>query len=157
MTIAQRRFAAAAGLGLMMLLVGCGGGASPSSDAAAGDGNVVRVTLQEWSVLATPDGASAGEVTFQVTNEGPDDVHEFVVIRTELNPTELPFLLTGQVDETAAGITVITEIEDIPVGETREVTATLNSGPYVLLCNIYSESEQEAHYQMGMRLPFPVD
>jgi hypothetical protein len=31
---------------------------------------------------------------------------------------------------------------------------TLAAGEYVLLCNIYSEDEDEAHYKMGMRTNF---
>jgi hypothetical protein len=52
---------------------------------------------------------------------------------------------------------VIGEIEDIPVGETQELTETLSTGAYVLLCNIYEETEQESHYQEGMRIPFAVE
>ena len=53
-------------------------------------------------------------------------------------------------------MTVVDEIEDIPVGQTQELTVTLEAGRYVLLCNIYSADENEAHYQMGMRIGFEV-
>lgn len=32
----------------------------------------------------------AGEVTFEATNESPDDPHELVVVRTDLSPEALP-------------------------------------------------------------------
>jgi len=51
---------------------------------------------------------------------------------------------------------VVDEIEDIPVGETQELTVTLAAGKYVLLCNIYSATENEAHYKLGMRTGFSV-
>ena len=39
---------------------------------------------------------------------------------------------------------------------TQEVTFTLEAGNYVLLCNIFDEEEDEAHYALGMRVAFPV-
>jgi hypothetical protein len=51
-------------------------------------------------------------------------VQEFVVFRTDLGPTELPTDENGAVDETGEGIELIGEIEDIPVGETKNVTWT---------------------------------
>ena len=35
----------------------------------------VAVTLQEFAVSADPSSVPAGSVTFDVTNDGPDDVH----------------------------------------------------------------------------------
>ena len=40
------------------------------------------------------------------------------------------------------GIEVIDEIEDIPVGETQELTVTLEAGNYVLLCRYPSALRQ---------------
>ena len=137
-------------------LVACASpGSSPIASAAA-EGNVVAVTLQEFAVLPSPSSASAGEITFQVTNDGPEDIHEFVILKTDLDAAELPTDEHGAVSEDGEGIEVIDEIEDIPVGETQEVTVTLEAGNYVLLCNIYDEDEDEAHYMMGMRVAFPV-
>lgn len=133
-----------------------GASVAPAESMAAG-GTTVNVTLQEWAVLPDAETAPAGDVTFVVTNEGPDDVHEFVIIRTDLDPGDLPTDATGAVDEAGEGIEVIDEIEDIAVGDTAEVSATLEAGSYVLICNIYSEDEQEAHYAEGMRIAFTVE
>ena len=126
---------------------------------ACGDdgGGTVQVTLQEFAVAADPSTVEAGEVTFEATNEGPDDVHEFVVLQTDLGPTELPTDENGAVDETGEGIELIGEIEDIPVGETQSVTLDLEAGNFVLICNIWDEEEQEAHYVEGMRTSFTVE
>ena len=138
-----------------LLLIGCtNDGESPS--AAGGAGTTVNVTLQEWAVLPDPDSVAAGEVTFSITNDGPADVHEFVVIATDLDPAELPTDETGAVTETGEGMEVVDEVEDIPVGETQELTVSLDAGNYVLICNIYSEEEAEAHYAMGMHVAFTV-
>jgi uncharacterized cupredoxin-like copper-binding protein len=116
----------------------------------------LAVTLQEWAVVTASNSAAAGDVTFEVTNDGPDDVHEFVVIRTDLNPADLPTDSDGAVEEAGEGMEVVDEIEDIPVGETQELTVALDAGNYVLICNIFSADENEAHYEMGMRTAFTV-
>ena len=136
---------------------GSSGSPTGSPSAAGGAGaTTVAVKLQEWSVNPASDTAPAGSVTFQVTNDGPADVHEFVVLKTDLDPGALPIDANGAVTEAGEGIEVIDEIEDIPVGQTPELTVSLAAGKYVLLCNIYSESEKEAHYKMGMRVGFTV-
>jgi uncharacterized cupredoxin-like copper-binding protein len=121
------------------------------------DEETVQITLQEFAVAADPASVPAGSVTFEATNEGPDDVHEFVVIATDLAVTELPTVEDGSVDETGEGLEVIGEIEDIPVDETQSVTLDLEAGSYALICNIYDADEDEAHYQEGMRTSFTVE
>ncbi|MEO7295573.1 MAG: hypothetical protein ABIZ57_05480 [Candidatus Limnocylindria bacterium] len=107
--------------------------------------------------MPSADSAEAGDITFEVTNDGPADVHEFVVLKTDLDPADLPVDENGVVSEAGEGIEVIDEIEDIPIGETQELLVTLEAGNYVLLCNIWSEEEGEAHYGMGMRTAFTVN
>ncbi len=141
-------------------LSACGGAQQSESvvpTASAGaTANTVGVTLQEWAVVPDADSVAAGPVTFSVINNGPEDVHEFVILRTDLDPGALPTDGTGAVTEEAEGMEVVDEIEDLAIGATEEVTATLTAGKYVLLCNVYSAEEQEAHYQLGMRTPFTV-
>jgi uncharacterized cupredoxin-like copper-binding protein len=114
------------------------------------------VSVHEFEVVPETSSASAGEVTFTVTNTGPDDVHEFVVVKTDLAPDALPTEANGAVDESGAGIEPVDEIEDIAVGDTASVTVNLEAGSYVLMCNIYDKAEKEAHYQQGMRTGFTV-
>ncbi len=132
-------------------------GACTASDASPGaNGSTqIDVTLQEWAVVIDQDSAPAGEVTFDITNDGPADVHEFVILKTDLAPGDLPVDDRGVVDE-SGGLEVIDEVEDIEVGGTAELSVTLESGSYVLVCNIYDEGEAEAHYALGMRVAFTV-
>ena len=130
--------------------------ADASPAAGGGTATTVAVTLQEWSVLASPASAPAGTVTFQVTNIGPDDVHEFVVLKTDLEAGALPVDANGAITEEGEGMEVVDEIEDVAVGAMPELTVSLEPGTYVLLCNIYEETDQEAHYTMGMRTAFTV-
>lgn len=139
-----------------------GTGACSSGDEDGGGGGdeggtTVDVTLQEFAVGAVPASVPAGPVTFRATNSGPEDEHELVIVRSDLAPEALPTKADGSVDEEGEGVDAINEIEEFPVGETQSLTVDLRSGSYVLLCNIYDETEQESHYQEGMRLGFTVE
>ncbi len=144
-------------VGAAVGLTGC------SSDETTGAGSTpgaVDVTVHEFEVVpestSESTSESSGDITFTVTNTGPDDVHEFVVVKTDLAPDALPTDSNGAVDETGVGIEPVDEIEDIAVGATESVTVNLEAGNYVLMCNIYDKAEKEAHYQMGMRTGFSV-
>ena len=130
----------------------CGGG------DGGGEEGAVHVTLQEFAVVPDSDSTEAGDVTFDVTNEGPDDTHEFVVIRTDLAPDALPTSADGSVDEEGEGVEVVDELEDVEVGDSRDLTIDLDAGSYVLICNVVEEDEgkTEAHYKLGMRTAFTV-
>jgi uncharacterized cupredoxin-like copper-binding protein len=142
---------------LAVAATACGDGdETANGGGGGGGGTTVDVALQEFAVIPAQDSAPAGTITFQVENTGPEDVHEFVVIKTDLAPDALPTDETGVVDEAGEGIEVIDEIEDIPVGETQSVTVELEAGSYALICNIFEEEEQEAHYAVGMRTAFTV-
>jgi uncharacterized cupredoxin-like copper-binding protein len=148
---------------MAVLLTACGSGddgGDAETTQAATDGASVAVTLQEFAVSADPASVSAGSVTFDVTNTGPDDVHEFVIIQTDLGPTELPVDDDGAVLEDGEGMTVIDEIEDLAVDDTQTLTVDLAAGTYVLICNILQEEPDgtlEAHYAEGMRTGFTVE
>ena len=140
-----------------LAMTGCGTGQPSAAPPTAAGPTTVNVTLQEWAVVPAATSAAAGVVKFTVKNTGPADVHEFVVLKTDLDPAALPVDANGAVTEAGAGITVVDEIEDIPVGTaTQDLSVTLAAGKYVLLCNIYDETEKEAHYKMGMRIAFTV-
>jgi uncharacterized cupredoxin-like copper-binding protein len=130
-----------------------------SAGCSGDEETTVDVTVQEFAVIPAASSAPAGDVTFDVTNEGPDDVHEFVVFKTDLAPDALPTAADGSVDEEGEGIELIDEIEDIAVGDTPTLTVTLDAGSYVFICNIVEEEGGEtiAHYQQGMRVAFTVE
>jgi len=121
-------------------------------------GTTVNVTLVEFSV--TPDQATAppGHVTFHVTNNG-EDMHEFLVIKTDLAPDMLPTETNGSYEEDGPGTDLLDEIELIPSGESRDLGIDLEAGHYVLICNMVhqEEDELEVHYQLGMRTSFTVE
>ena len=126
-------------LGLALVTAGC------SSDDDGG----VGVTLADFTITADPDSASAGEVTFDVTNDA-EQTHEFVVFRTDLAPDQLPTGEGGDVDEAGEGVELVDEIEDIEGGSTQSLAVNLDAGSYVLICNI------PGHYAQGMHAGFTV-
>ena len=140
---------------LSLVAAGC----SDDDGGKSGSDGTVEVTLQEFAVLPSPDSAPAGEVTFDVTNIGPEDVHEFVVFATDLAPDKLPTAPDGSVDETGEGVELIDEIEDIAVDATPTLTVTLDAGSYVLICNIVEDEGADTivHYQQGMRVGFTAE
>ena len=147
----------------LMFVAGCSSagesaaGASAAGASAGAGGSTVNVTLAEFSVTPDKTEVPAGSVTFEVTNNGPADVHEFVIVKTDLDAGALPVDSNGMVEEAGGGMEVIDEIEDIPVGSSETLTVDLAAGSYVLLCNIYTAEENEAHYAEGMRAAFMVN
>jgi uncharacterized cupredoxin-like copper-binding protein len=125
-------------------------GASGGSGAQTGAAGAVDITLQEYAIIPGAASAPAGSVTFNVTNAGPDEVHEFVVIQTDLAPDALP------TDEEGEGVVPQGEVEDVAVGDTPTLTLDLAAGSYVFICNIVDTDTGESHYQQGMRVGFTV-
>jgi uncharacterized cupredoxin-like copper-binding protein len=131
---------------------------SGTSASATQGANAVDVTLQEFAIGTVPTAGAAGTITFTITNNGPDDAHEFVVIKTDLAATDLPTVADGSVDEEGAGIEPVDEVEEIPVGTTETLSVDLDAGNYVFICNVVEKEEGEviSHYQNGMRTSFTV-
>ncbi len=135
---------AAAAVTLVLGLSSCGGG-----------GNAVDATLSNFKIDLGKASASSGEVTFNIKNDGPS-VHEFVVLKTDLGPDQLPTTQENGAtiaDEEAPGIEPIDEVEDIASGASADLKVDLQSGSYVLICNISTDG---GHYVQGMRTAFTV-
>ena len=145
--------------GLALAAAACTPGASTTPSASAAAGTTVNVTLAEFSVTPDSDSAPAGDITFHITNDGPNDVHEFVIVKTDLAPEALPAAEDGSFDEDGADVEVIDEVEDVPVGESQDLTVSLDAGAYVLVCNKVEteDGETESHYAMGMHAPLTVE
>jgi uncharacterized cupredoxin-like copper-binding protein len=133
-------------VGLALVAAGCG----DDDGGETGDEGVVGATLADYSITLDSSSASAGEVTFDVTNDA-EQIHEFVVLQTDLAEDQLPTDETGDVDEAGdPGIELIGEIEDIEGGATQSLTLGLDAGSYVLICNL------PGHYGLGMYTSFTV-
>lgn len=125
---------------------------SSSASASSGGGaTAVDVTLTEFEVQLSSTDVPAGDVTFNVTNDGTV-VHEFVVFKTEDAEDALPEVSDApEVDEDASSLESMGEVEDLDPGATKSFTATLEAGDYVAICNV------TGHYNSGMHVPFTVN
>jgi uncharacterized cupredoxin-like copper-binding protein len=112
--------------------------------ATALAGGTDKVTLDEFSVKASPKSVTAGKVKFSVKNAGSDE-HELVILKTKTAASKLK-VSGGRAKTTGE----IAEIEDIAGGRSKSKTVTLKKGHYILLCNL------PGHYQQGMRADFTV-
>ncbi|MEI6665680.1 MAG: sulfocyanin-like copper-binding protein, partial [Chloroflexota bacterium] len=108
----------------------------------------VVITFKDFSVAAVAPSAKAGDVTFEVKNDGKLP-HQFVVVKSDLDPAALPLHDQKEVDEPK--VQIVTRISDFDSGQSKTVAAKLAPGKYVLLCNVPS------HYSSGMFTAFVVN
>jgi uncharacterized cupredoxin-like copper-binding protein len=134
---------------LALLSTNCSKDEETGGGDGTGGGGGVGVTLADYSVTLDSTSLSAGDVTFDVTNDA-GQVHEFVVVKTELAEDALPLDDGGDVDEEATEISPVDEIEDIEPGTSPSLAVTLEAGNYVALCNL------PGHYGQGMHAAFTV-
>ncbi len=125
-------------LSISALLSACGGG-----------GRTVKVTEQDFAIIPDTASVSHGQIKFEVRNDGPSE-HEFVILKTDLAPDQLPTGPEGA-NEEAEGVQHIAEVEEFESGQTKTLTVTLQPGKYVFICNVGN------HYELGMRVGFTVN
>lgn len=147
-------------LAIVAMVAACSGSSvAVTSPPAAPVATTVNVTLQEFAVVPDVTSVPTGTVTFVSKNVGPDDVHEVVVVKSDLGAGDLPVDKDGKAIEDAPGVTVIGESGDIAVGDTKKFDFDLAPGKYILICNILQtepDGTLESHYKVGMRTAFEV-
>lgn len=134
----MRRLIASAAL--LATALGCSSGGS-------GD---VNVTLDEFSVKPDRTGVDAGSTVFEVRNTGSVE-HDFLILETDRDAKDLPLGKGSKVDTGARGIDVIEHIHSIETGGKKSVTVDLETGPYLLICNV------AGHYSGGMVADLEVE
>ncbi|MBW8826469.1 MAG: hypothetical protein JF603_08980 [Acidobacteria bacterium] len=118
-------------------------GATTGTTVAAGKRTPVAVALTDYRVTPEAASISSGVTTFDVTNRATQ-VHEMVVVRTDLPPADLPVDHDGNVDEKGSGVEFIDEVEDVKPGTSTQLSVDLPTGSYILLCNL------PGHFKLGM-------
>ena len=105
----------------------------------------VAVVLNEMNVMAMPGEAKAGDVTFDVKNEGAAE-HNMVVIKTDKMAADL-----SQSGAQASEAGKVGAVAELAAGQSKKLTLNLAAGHYVLICNV------PGHYAAGMYQDFTVN
>jgi uncharacterized cupredoxin-like copper-binding protein len=109
----------------------------------------VDVTLTgDYQIQLSQNTGNAGDITFNIENTAQDIEHEFVIVKTDLSPSDFPLDDNGDVIEDQ--VNIVTEQEAIQPGESATLMATLEPGHYVLMCNL------PGHFMQGMHTEFTV-
>ena len=94
-------------------------------------------------IKLSANAVAAGKVTFEVTNNSKDIIHEMVIALVQSGNDRLPFAAAeDKVDEER--ISDLGEVSELDPGKSGSLTLDLKPGKYVLLCNV------PGHYMNGM-------
>jgi len=102
-----------------------------------------NMSMAPMAIRLSTHSVAAGKVTFKVTNEAKDTIHEMVVapIRSDAKP--LPYIAAeNEIDEKKVGD--LGEVSELDPGQSGSLTLDLKPGKYVLFCNV------PGHYMSGM-------
>jgi hypothetical protein len=107
-------------------------------------GTPVNVGLEDFRVRMDTAVVPAGAVSFRLLGQGPT-THEFIVVRTDRPPDELPLQRDGlTVNEEAPGVELVDEANGLDIDDRQTLDLRLAPGHYVMYCNL------EGHYLGGM-------
>jgi uncharacterized cupredoxin-like copper-binding protein len=106
----------------------------------------IEVGLKEWAVVVEAPSVGSGEVTFKADNEGKVP-HELVVLKTDTKAADLETEGTKAKEEGEN----LGKAANVAPGTDGEVKVELESGHYVLLCNL------PGHFQQGMATDLDIE
>jgi uncharacterized cupredoxin-like copper-binding protein len=131
-------------LSALLLVTACSDSDDNGGSPTQAQGQVLSVTLNEYSITDEEGGplpaADAGTIDFVATNEGIL-AHDLIVISTDVPADQLP--LDGSAVDVGA-LDVTASVQAIPSGQTDTLVSELETGDYVLICNV------SGHYELGM-------
>src|SRR5262249_11907412 len=112
----------------VLILSACGGG--PSTTA-----NSHTSTLSDFKIAPDTTHFAPGSYTFTIKNDGPSQ-HELLIFRSNLQPAAFPTDASGDMREDGAGVTKVSDGDNIDPGKTQSRTVDLSQpGTYALVCN----------------------
>ena len=112
--------------------------AAVSAPSASG----ASVSLTEWSVTVSGT-IKSGKTALRITNVGVAP-HELLVFKSDRDPSAYPTDAAGDIKEEGAGVTLVSDGDNIDPGGSQARTVTLAPGKYLFVCNI------PGHFKQGM-------
>lgn len=146
-------------LAVALAAAACGGGATASRSAqpsvappasvapsvaaqTASPAGGPAVVLSEWKV-GVASTVKAGNTTYTITNAGVAP-HELLVFKSDLAPSAYPTDAAGDIIEDGAGVTLVSDGDNIDPAGTQSRAIDLKPGTYLFVCNI------PGHFKQGM-------
>jgi uncharacterized cupredoxin-like copper-binding protein len=103
-----------------------------------------QAELRDFSVGLSTTKFAPGQQSLRVTNSSAQ-AHELLVFRSDLSPSAFPADADGNIVEDGAGITLVSDADNIDPGGAQDRTVDLTvPGTYVFLCNL------PGHFKAGM-------
>ena len=120
-----------------------GGDMDMSQNMGLGMGMHGKMNMAMMGIKLDNASVAAGKVTFEVTNDSKDVIHEMLVAPVANVDVVLPYNANeNRVDEEAAKD--LGEVSELDPGKSGALTLELKPGTYVLYCNI------PGHFMAGM-------
>jgi len=116
--------------------------------AACGGPSGITADLTDISIQLSSNTAKTGDVLFHIKNTSASEIHEFVVLQTDLSADQLPLDADGNVEEDK--LTSMGEKGDLAAGQSADLALKLPAGHYMLICNL------PGHFKLGMHTAFTV-
>jgi len=100
------------------------------------------IGLAEWTVVAA-GAMPAGKVDLTILNNGTIP-HELLIFRSNRDPAAYPTDAAGDIKEEGAGVSLISDGDNIDPGGSQTRAVDLTPGKYLFVCNI------PGHFKQGM-------
>jgi uncharacterized cupredoxin-like copper-binding protein len=108
-----------------------------------GAGMMKDMSMAMMGIKLDVQEVAAGKVTFEVSNDSKDIIHEMVVTAIASRDTEMPYLKDeNKIDEDAAGH--LGEVAELDPEKSGSLSIDMKPGLYLLYCNV------PGHYIGGM-------
>jgi uncharacterized cupredoxin-like copper-binding protein len=114
----------------------------PAASNSASPSSGPTISLTEWKVVVGGT-IKSGKTDFTITNIGVAP-HELLVFKSNRAPSAYPTDAAGDIKEEGAGVSLVSDGDNIDPGGSQSRTVDLVPGRYLFVCNI------AGHFKQGM-------
>jgi len=100
----------------VVVLSACGGGASTAATSTTANSHTI--TLSDFKIATDTTNFAPGSYTFTIKNDGPSQ-HELLIFSSNLQPAAFPTDGSGDMQEDGAGVTKVSDGDNIDPGKTQ--------------------------------------